>query len=297
MRTQRQALRNKDGKTERVFSVGRIGFNCLFHGPSLTTANVHVSSHLLMPENNIFSDASFLGAVVGAISGLIGAAIGGVVSYYASIRQYRTEYLIKQNSAFASALLEICRNQSPLIRELDRVLPLWLSRRYDTTATALALKEATTPIPHLETRVFDHLFSELISSPCGPELKTYYDRVSYINQISVVHSNGLPAEEFASYVRSLALSVEVANDIAQELHDRLSKKMQSMWGKEDDFKGITDQRERALYMAALYRTKLSVLESFISGEEMTQNISPLITNSDKSQLDPWVIPARLFPKQ
>lgn len=246
--------------------------------------------------DNLFKDTGFLGAVVGAISGLIGAALGGFATYYASLRQYRTEHQTKQNSALAASLVEMCRNQSTLIRELDRVLPIWLARCYDNQNAAHALQEVTTPIPKCDTRVFDSFFTELIASQYGSELKTYYDRIGYVNQISNEHSNGLPPEKFAGYVRALALAVEVADDLASELQRRVSKTMPKNWGKEDDFGGLADQRDRALYLAALYRTRLSILESYIAGKEITEALPPLIIAKDKSQLNPWVIPARELMK-
>lgn len=245
---------------------------------------------------DLFKDASFLGAVVGAISGLIGTAIGGFVTYRASLRQYRTEHQTKQNAALAAAFIEVCRNQDSLILELDRVLPLWLTKRYGASEVAKNLAEATTPIPTYDTRVYDSFFSELISSTYGSELKTYYDRLSYLNQISKVHWNGLPSKEFANYVRTLVLAVEVAYEIASELNNCVLTTMPKNWGKENNFKTLIAQRERALYMAALYRTELSVLESFIAGEKSTSPLPTLISSRDKSALDPWVIPARKILK-
>lgn len=242
-------------------------------------------------------DPGFLGAIIGAVSGLVGAALGGAISYYASLVQYRTEHGTRQNSALAAALIEICRNQSLLILELDRALPLWLSRCYDRPSARQELHDITCPIQKCETRVYDIFFSELIPSPYGPELKTYYDRVGHINKLSEAHADGLPPEKFSSYIRAVALSVEIADELAAALQQHVSRVLAKSWGKEDDFGGLADGRSRALYMVALYRTKLSDLESFIADCEACPTLPRLIREGGKELLDSWVIPARALTRR
>ena len=242
----------------------------------------------------LFQDPGFLGAIVGAVSGLVGALVGGIVTYYASLRQYRVEHATKQNSALNAVLIEICRNQSLLTSELDRALPLWLSRRHESPSVADHLRKITSPLPRCATRVFDAFFTELIPSRYGSELKTYYDRVSYINHLSKSHETGLPAEEFSVYVRMLALAIEVADDVAAELNQYVSKANLKGWGRENDFEAMANERDRALYMAALFRTKLSDLERFIGSRDEGQALPDLIRKKNKHMLNAWVIPARTF---
>src|ERR1700736_1137314 len=107
-------------------------------------------------------DSGFLGAIVGAIAGLIGALLGAGATYFAATRQYRIEHDTRQRAALAASLLEICRNQATLMHELDRVLPLWLSRKHETTSALGHLRKVTNPIFKYGTRVYDCFFTELI---------------------------------------------------------------------------------------------------------------------------------------
>jgi len=241
---------------------------------------------------SVFRDAAFLGAIVAAISGLLGAVIGAIATYLATTRQYQTEYDTRQRAALAASLLEIFRNQSTLIRELDRVLPLWLSRQHDVPSGSGHLRNITKPIVKYQTKVYDSFFTELIPSRFGPELKTYYDRVTFINCLADDYHDGLPATEFYGYVRALALSVEIADDLARAIHQHVAKQLQEGWGKENDFKTFEDMSERSLYMAALFRTKLQDLEDFIADGTLSSGIPSRITAQDKSHLRPWVLPAR-----
>lgn len=243
---------------------------------------------------DMFSDAGFVGALVGAISGIFGAVFGGAMTYYASKQQYHTEHQTKQNAALGACLIEICRNQAGLIRELDRVLPLWLSRRYDSDPLSHILKEATSPIPKFDTRIYSSFFTELLSSPYGSELKTYYDRVETINAFSEGFPEGLPSKFFFQYVQVLALAVEVTYDIADALQKVTETEMPQKWGKEKDYQNLNLFKERALLMAALFRTKLSDLESFLAGEHTTAGFPELVTKCDKVSLAPWLIQAQDF---
>ncbi|MFN6183639.1 MAG: glycine zipper family protein [Burkholderiales bacterium] len=242
----------------------------------------------------LFRDIGFIGAIIGALSGLIGAVIGGVATYLASTRQYRTEHRVRQNAALSACLLELCRNQPTLIRELDRILPLWLTRQHSSIRCAEHLSEITKSIPIIETRVFDAFFPELVSSPYGPELKTYYDRIAFINKLASAYADGIPAYQFGGYVRALALSLEVAIDIVNALNRTVSKNLPPLWGRESDFESLVADTDRTLLMTALFRVKLSDLEQKIIGQHVSSSIPERIINCDSSELFAWVAPARVL---
>lgn len=238
-------------------------------------------------------DPGFLGAVVGAVAGLLGALIGGAATYFAAIRQYRTEHHTKQNSALAAVLIEICSNQQTLIRELDRSLPLWLCRCYDAVGAEDDLKDATWPIPAYHVRICDTFFAELLSSVYGPELKTYYDRIAFVNALRHDHPAGIPAEHFAVHVRTLALAIEIAYHLTSVLQTHASKAMPKGWGIEDVAKPLEHGKQRALYMAALHRTSLNDLESFLGGD-IKPSVPNYIIDRDPDMMQSWLLPARVL---
>jgi len=236
-------------------------------------------------------DPGFLGAIVGAVAGLLGAGLGGFATYFAAIRQYRTEHATRQNSALAAVLIEIGRNQHTLIRELDRALPLWLARCHDASTAGADLKAATWPMPAYDVRICDAFFPELLSSIYGPELKTYYDRIAFLNKLAADHPDGIPAADFAQHVRTLALAVEIAFDLAAALQVHVRKVMPKGWGKEDDAQTLESGKERALYMAALHRTDLRDLESFAAGD-LKPSVPMYVRDRPPQTMLSWVVPAR-----
>lgn len=238
------------------------------------------------------SDPGFLGAIIGAISGLLGALIGGLATYLASTRQYRIEYQTRLRAALVAALIEICRNHPTLFNELDRVLPLWLSRKHDSITAKDHLKEVTSQIPRYHTRVHDNFFIELITSKFGSEIKTYYDKIIFINELSIKNTGGLNPSQFPSYVTSLAISIEAADALAKEIHRYCKKEIIDKWGKDDYFGFIEEVSDRSLYMTALTRTKLSDIEIYLKTGVAPPSIRIVITRKDKNSLFPWIIPAR-----
>jgi hypothetical protein len=241
---------------------------------------------------SLLSDPSFLGALLGAFAGLVGAGVGGAATYWASVHQYRTEYRTKQTAALAAVLMEISWNQNMLIHELDRVLPLWLSRRHDSPSAAAYLKEVTGPRPELDVRIYDAFFAELIPSKHGPELKTYYDRLRQVNS----HEESVPANSFQEYVRAIALATEIAYPLIDALRLDVGKFVPAGWGIKELSASIAAGQQRAIYMAGLHRTDLDKLEKFAAGME-TGWLPEVVRNSPVEYLDAWIIPARRASRQ
>ncbi len=173
------------------------------------------------------------------------------------------------------------------------MLPLWLSRKHDHATASGHLKEITCPILTYQTRVYDSFFTELLPSRFGPELKTYFDRVAFINGLSKRYSSGLPSGAFSSYVEALALAVEVADELAKEIHRYCSAELLANWSKENDYNGLVKGSEESLYRAALYRTKLQDLEQYLSRSVPIPSLPRRITEKEMKMLA-WVTPARTF---
>jgi len=236
------------------------------------------------------NDPGFAGAVVGAIAGLVGAVIGGAATYVASIRQYRTEYRMKQHAALIAALLEISRNHASLFRDLDRVIPLWLARSYFERPHDLA--KVSSGFARYDVRVYQNFFSELVASKYGPELKTYYDRIEYLNAVTTAHPQGIPPELFHTLVPQLALSLELTHEILEELASACAKELKQAWGKESDYQSVHNARDDALLLAAMFRTNLADLEDALAGRDAPTIATRLIDRYRQRVHDAWMAPAR-----
>lgn len=251
------------------------------HAPFFCFLKIHEGEHVM----DIPTDSTFVGALIGGLAVLLGARLGASATIRAARVQFQTEYRTRQTAALAAALMEICRNQPSLIGHLDRVLPLWLSRPFnDGEAGRGELVEVTKSIPKISTSIYDAFFVELIPSPFGAELKTYYDRLGRINALALDVLGGVTPNDFQGYVSDLALAIEVAYDIGRDLkgYVKRSKLLEDKWGKEDYLSGFEDKdsSRRAEYMVALHRTTLADLEKYISDPERYPDIPRLLVESE-----------------
>jgi len=128
-----------------------------------------------------------LGALLGAI---IGGAIGGAATIFAAFQQHRVENRDKMASALTSVLSELLTHQPTLYLNLDKCLPLWLSRMHldDTKKRRLEIELKNVCVLSIyDTRMFDERFSDIMTSRYGEKysillhqdsiLKQYVERV------------------------------------------------------------------------------------------------------------------------
>jgi hypothetical protein len=157
-------------------------------------------------------DTTLIAGIMGLIGALLGAGIGGWATYHAAGVQFRLENEAKIASAVTSVLSEILCHYPTLYLDLDRCLPLWLSRMHLKRKIEVVPKEVC-PLPIYDMRIFEERFSDVMTSRYGENIRYYYTGIRYLNGLSKEFlSNGLPSREFGNYITNLRLLILSGDD-------------------------------------------------------------------------------------
>ncbi len=193
--------------------------------------------------------------------------IGGTATFLAASEQHKAENKAKIASAVTSVLSELLIHRPELCLNLDRCLPLWLSRMHlDATKKPnleIKLKDVCF-LSIYDTRIFDERFSDLMTSRYGEHLRLYYTRIQNLNSLSKDYwPNGIPSHKFKDYINNTQLSILTGDILISELLVRYKNNIVKQWKCEYFFCYTKQKQKGALALAYLADTNMDHIYRYV----------------------------------
>jgi len=232
-------------------------------------------------------DPKLVDDLITAMIGLSGTLLGAWISWRATRTQYHIEFIAKQNACLRAILLEMCRNHHGLVLDLDRSIPFYHARVFEFGGTEARLRDIYGQTQKPNTRVYDALFVDLVSSPFGSPLESYYDRIRWLREMKVKYPDGLPRERFVEFIRRLSGAVTFSVDLICRIsvHKGVLDESSATLKEEIDEVKITG--ERSLAIASLHQLKFETLEALIHREPVPAALPPELAKLDPDWFLPW----------
>jgi hypothetical protein len=235
-----------------------------------------------------FSDKNLIDALTSAISGILGAVLGAWVAYLAAKNQYLTEYRFKKWDALRAVLIELCRNQDSLYRDLDRALPIWIARAHTRGGISKEeLADLISQTAHFQTAIYAGLFNELVATEFGSELVSYNGRVDWLNQWKPKTFEEMQ-QYFSDYITNLANAIRIANELVPKISENIRKSPITPWGKNLDVQEFERTKPRNRFVAELAFCDFEEIEDFVKSGRRPSSFSDFLAGFDRNWFTSYI---------